>query len=139
MGKKNQRFKECFEFPMTEKNLSHNCVMAVKGKVTPLQAIRERCKNCSGAESKAVRECPFDGIRDEECPLYFLRMGKGSRATLKRIKAYCLWCCCGQSKEVRLCPATKCSLWIYRFGKRPSTVSLNASDLTEIRSTEAVF
>lgn len=38
---------------------------------------------------------------------------------LKAMRAYCLDCCCGSSNEVRLCPSTKCSLFPYRFGKRP--------------------
>jgi len=88
------------------------------GKLTPLKAIRARCLDC--AESKSgVRGCSFDGVKDTECPLHPLRMGKGARATLKRIKAYCLWCCNGQRNEVRLCPSLGCPLWQYRFGRRP--------------------
>lgn len=99
---------------------------------TPLKAIRKRCIDCSGFEIKMVRECPFDGINDTECPLYPLRIGKGSRATLKRIRAYCIWCCNDQSNEVKLCPSVKCPLWEYRFGKRPK----KASFLPEILTTE---
>ncbi len=104
-------------------------------KLTPLKAIRKKCVNCSGFELKRVRECPFDGIKDEECSLYPLRMGKGSRATLRRIRAYCLWCCLEQRHEVRLCPATKCPIWEYRFGKRPK----KGVSLPEIVTTEGVL
>ena len=99
-------------------------------RLTPLKAIRAKCIDCSGFEPKRVRECPFDGKEDELCQLYPLRMGKGSRSTLKQIRAYCLWCCIGQRKEVKLCPSTKCSLWEYRFGKRPKNTSADSKNLT---------
>ena len=83
-------------------------------RLTPLKAIRAKCIDCSGFELKEVREC-----QAEDCFLYPLRMGRGSRATLKKIRAYCLWCCNDQSNEVRLCPSVMCSLWEYRFGRRP--------------------
>ena len=103
-------------------------------RLTPIKAIRAKCIDCSGFELKRVRECPFDGINDEACPLYPLRMGKGGRATLKKIRNYCLWCCNGQWLEVKLCPSLKCPLWVYRFGKRHPQES---PSLTEIRTTEA--
>ena len=110
-------------------------------KITPLKAIRARCIACSGFELKRIRECPFDGITDERCPLYSLRMGKGSRATLKHIRSYCLWCCNDQRNEVRLCTAVQCPLWMYRFGKRPKRpkITLNPSLLMEILTTEEVL
>ncbi len=100
--------------------------MLVQGtlKNTPLKAIRLKCIDCSGFELKDVRECVFDGKDEELCPLYHLRMGKGSRTTLKAIRSYCLWCCIDQKSEVTLCPATKCSLWVYRFGHRPQKSNL---------------
>lgn len=103
--------------------------------LTPLQAIRQKCIDCSGFELNQVRECPFDGKNDKLCPLYSLRMGKGSRATLKQIRAYCLWCCIGQRDEVRQCPSVKCSLWGFRFGRRPQKCFV----LPEIATTEGVL
>lgn len=38
---------------------------------------------------------------------------------LKAIKVHCLDCCGGSREEVKLCEIKDCSLWIYRFGKRP--------------------
>ena len=99
-------------------------------RLTPLKAIRARCIDCSTGELKEVRECP-----SEDCPLYPLRMGKGSRATLRQIRTYCLWCCNDQSKEVKLCPAVRCSLWEFRFGRRPQKSNL----LPEIVTTEGVL
>jgi hypothetical protein len=93
-------------------------------KTTPLREIRKRCVDCSGGELKRVKECEFGGEREEECPFYPLRMGRGSRKTLRRIRKYCLWCCCYQKHEVKLCPVVKCSLWEYRFGKRPKSLNL---------------
>jgi hypothetical protein len=107
----------------------------MKVKSSPLKAIRAKCIACSGFELKTVRECPFDGVRDKGCPLYPLRIGRGSRATLKRIRAYCLWCCSGRRHEVRRCPAVSCPLWEYRFGKRPNKGPL----LPEICTTEGVL
>jgi len=99
-------------------------------KTTPLKAIRQKCIDCSAFELKEVRECP-----SEDCSLYPLRMGKGSRATLKKIRAYCLWCCNDQSTEVKLCPAVQCSLWEYRFGRRPQ----KRLNLSKIATTEGVL
>lgn len=104
-------------------------------KLTPLKTILKYCIDCSGFELKEVRQCPFDEKQQEECPLYDLRMGKGSRACLKRIRSYCMWCCCGQKNEVRLCPSVKCQLWVYRFGKRPQ----KRDSLAEILTTEGVL
>ena len=38
---------------------------------------------------------------------------------LKAIRAKCLDCMCWQPMEVRLCPSPDCTLYPYRFGKRP--------------------
>gem|GEM_PF-3467339 len=104
-------------------------------KKTPLKAIRAKCLDCSGGEYKEVSACPFDGKQDEECPLHPFRMGKGSRATLKSIRAYCLWCCNSQKLEIKLCPTVGCSLWEYRFGKRPQ----KCPSLPKILTTEGVL
>jgi len=99
--------------------------------LTPLKAIRKKCVDCSGGELKEVRNCQFAG-----CPLYPLRMGRGSKATLKRIRAFCVWCCCGQRNEARLCLTVRCSLWEFRFGKkRPQIGGL----LPEISTTEGAL
>jgi hypothetical protein len=37
---------------------------------------------------------------------------------LQAIRAECLLCCNGSVEEVRLCPATSCTLWLLRFGRR---------------------
>ncbi len=41
---------------------------------------------------------------------------------MKAIRAKCLDCSGGSPKEVRLCLIHTCSLYPYRFGKRPETV-----------------
>lgn len=104
-------------------------------KETPLKAIRRKCIDCSGWDKKEVRECIFDGVKDELCPLWPLRMGKGSRSTLKSIRKYCMWCCKDQPIEIKLCPSVKCSLWPYRFGKR----SQKSLSLPLIFTTEGVL
>jgi len=40
---------------------------------------------------------------------------------IKSIRLKCLDCVCGSPKEVELCPVTGCPLYLYRFGKRPTT------------------
>lgn len=42
---------------------------------------------------------------------------------LKAIRNKCLDCCNGQLGEVRLCPVVQCPLYLWRFGKRPTTVA----------------
>lgn len=39
-------------------------------KMTPLRAIREKCRECSGGSAAEVRDCPITG-----CPLYRYRDG----------------------------------------------------------------
>jgi hypothetical protein len=97
---------------------------------TPLKAIRSKCIACTCYELARVRNC-----QAKDCPLFSLRMGKGSRATLKQIRAFCLWCSNAQRDEVRQCPAVTCSLWVFRFGKRPKNASLFSKNL----ATEGVL
>jgi len=99
-------------------------------QLTPIKAIRAKCINCSGGALKEVRLCPCD-----DCILYPLRLGIGSRAVLKTIRAYCLWCSKSQRDEIKLCPSVGCPLWEYRFGKRPKKAPL----LPEILTTEWVL
>ena len=40
---------------------------------------------------------------------------------LQAIRRKCLDCVCGSPKEVELCVIPDCSLYPYRFGKRPTT------------------
>lgn len=47
---------------------------------------------------------------------------------LQAIRLKCLDCMCHQKKEVSLCPVKQCSLWPYRFGKRPSTARKNGKN-----------
>ncbi len=100
-------------------------------KNTPLKAVRQKCIDCSGNELKEIINCKF-----QNCELYLLRMGKGSRSVLKPVRAYCLWCCLGQKHEVRLCPSVACPLWEYRFGRRPKQ---NSVSFPEIVTTEGVL
>ena len=58
------------------------------------------------------------GTRNGEIHLY---------TPMKAIRRRCLDCCCGSSQEVGLCPVHSCSLYPYRFGKRPGTVKREAT------------
>ena len=39
---------------------------------------------------------------------------------IKAIRKKCLDCCCGSRKEIRECPVVECTLYPYRFGRRPT-------------------
>ena len=47
-------------------------------------------------------------------------MDKYYDTPLKSIRKKCLDCTAWQPKEVRLCPSVDCSLYPYRFGRRPT-------------------
>lgn len=88
-------------------------------KLTPLQAIRKRCLDC-GDTALGVRNCIFDGKKEDLCPLYSYRMGRQcGKPSVKLIRKYCLECCNGSSNEVKECGIEKCPLHFYRFGKIP--------------------
>jgi len=40
-------------------------------KITPLKAIRAKCRDCSGDQPKEVRRCPVT-----DCPLFIYRFGR---------------------------------------------------------------
>ena len=46
----------------------------MKEYLTPIQAIRKNCLDCSGGSVKDVRECII-----KECPLYDFRLGTNPR------------------------------------------------------------
>jgi hypothetical protein len=58
------------------------------------------------------------GTRNGEIHLY---------TPMKAIRHRCLDCCAGSAREVGLCPVHTCSLYPYRFGKRPGTVKREAT------------
>lgn len=109
-------------YTRTEKTPSQPHLKHIATKVTPANAIRQRCLDCSEVKTE-ISVCPFDGNKDILCPLYRFRLGSATRVgrggRLKAIRKYCLWCVNEQVIEVRLCPSEDCPLWIYRFGHRP--------------------
>lgn len=42
--------------------------------LTPIQAIRQMCRQCTGNQLKQIRDCTIT-----DCPLYEFRMGKNPR------------------------------------------------------------
>jgi len=50
---------------------------------------------------------------------------------LRAMREKCLDCCCGQHGQVRECPCTGCTLWPYRFGKRPGGAKRTGKPLTD--------
>ena len=95
-----------------------------------IKAIRARCLECSETELD-IKNCPFNGIDNEKCPLYPFRFGMTIQAATKKyggeltmggdekpyqfelsdvdkypskaIRAKCLDCMGGSSNEVKLC------------------------------------
>jgi len=99
--------------------------------LTPLKAIRSRCKDCSETPEE-IKNCPCfeNNGQIEKCSLWPYRLGKrpnkedkekfGDVLTpIKSIRKYCLWCCGGSTKLVRECSMVDCPLWVYRLGKNP--------------------
>ena len=41
---------------------------------------------------------------------------------LKSIREKCMDCCCENPKSIMGCPCTDCTLWLWRFGKRPESI-----------------
>jgi len=54
---------------------------------------------------------------------------RSKREPLPAIRLKCLDCMCDSTKEVELCPVKECSLWPFRFGKRPSTARKAGRDV----------
>jgi hypothetical protein len=57
-------------------------------------------------------------------------------APLKAIRKHCLDCCLGSSNEVSLCISTRCPLWLYRFGSKPTPIEVAAVAHVETHSLE---
>jgi hypothetical protein len=51
----------------------------------------------------------------------------------KAIRLKCLDCCLGSSHEVRLCPVKECTLYCYRFGRKPKAGHAN-DKMTPLRA-----
>ena len=79
------------------------------------KAIHERCLNCSCWNPSEVTNC-----KNEDCPLFGFRTGKGKQRPEKRkeaIRKYCLWCINGQHSEIKKCVSYKCPLFSYRMNQ----------------------
>jgi hypothetical protein len=88
---------------------------------TPVKAIRKFCLWCMKENKKEVLSCPA-----EKCILWKYRMGKG-RPKLRQIRQKCLECSGNSIFERNNCKLgspdkDNCSLYPYRFGKRPRTL-----------------
>jgi hypothetical protein len=95
--------------------------------LTPIEAMREKCLDCTGQHPKEIFLC-----RLTNCRIWPYRMGRRPNIELSMevlppipaIRAKCLDCSNGQPKEIRLCTAAKCHLLPYRMGRRPK-IELN--------------
>ena len=93
-----------------------------KERVILLDAIRQRCLDCSSYSYTEIENCEF-----WSCPLYPFRKsrwnnkikGASRTALLRAIRKKCLDCCLGSTEEVRNCPVKNCPLYNFRFGKFP--------------------
>ena len=96
---------------------------AYRGASGPRVAIRKHCLDCCETTTE-VANCPKGPKSGDECSLWFCRRGptvKKERAgsALKAIRARCLDCMNGSGHMVRVCPTEECSLWPFRFGRKP--------------------
>ena len=93
-----------------------------KERILLLNAIRQKCLDCSAYSYTEVEHCEF-----EDCPLFQFRKsrrdnkirGASKTALLRAIRKKCLDCCLGSPEEVRNCPVKNCPLYDFRFGKFP--------------------
>jgi len=90
--------------------------------MTPLQAIRKKCVDCSGDKPREVKQCNANS-----CPLHPYRHGKRPRVkppltALKSIRAKCLNDCGEQGDRAgsNKCPIDNCHLHKFRMGKNPN-------------------
>lgn len=60
---------------------------------------------------------------------------EGYRSPLRAIREKCIDCMCGYVPEVKRCPSTNCPLWIFRFGKNPTT-SLSRKNKDNVGGTD---
>jgi hypothetical protein len=77
--------------------------------MTLKQAIRDRCRDCQGAE--VVRTCRF-----EDCELKGLHKAKGGANRIAAIRGYCRWCMNGN--PVSLCSSPDCAIYRFRAQSR---------------------
>jgi hypothetical protein len=56
---------------------------------------------------------------------------------LKAVRMHCLDCCNGLSAEVALCTARCCSMWLFRFGRKPDAAAVAAVTEVETQPAEA--
>lgn len=89
--------------------------------LTPLEAIRCKCLNCSYDAPHEVRNCI-----NTKCALFAYRKGKRQpeyAALLKpckTIRQYCLKDCEADAIGVKECVDPRCALYHFRFGKNPN-------------------
>ncbi len=55
-------------------------------------------------------------------------------APVKAIRLKCLECCLDQAQEVQLCPVKDCTLYRYRFGRKPAASTGDGTPLRTIRT-----
>jgi len=107
--------------------------------MTPLQAIRKRCLDCSYGIHGEVNNCEL-----EHCELYPYRFGKKparkkgvrNKTSLQSCRAYCLRCCLGSKKEVSLCPVKDCALYEFRLGSNPNREMVGEAKEKQIKNIE---
>ena len=101
---------------------------------TPLKTIRGYCLTyCMLGSAPEVRLCT-----SPECPLYEMRIGKGSeKARLTPLQAIHRMCadCSDGVYGVKACPHDDCDLYRYRTGRRPRKPS--EAQKTELQALSA--
>jgi len=57
---------------------------------------------------------------------------------MKAVRKKCLDCSGESAKDVELCPIKSCTLWPFRFGKRPATAERKGKSVTVTPDKEAM-
>lgn len=87
-------------------------------KITPLQAVRAHCLECTNGDMTYVRKCP-----SVNCDVHAIRSGRNGgrvKSVLGAIRRRCLDCCGDERKRVAECEVTDCFLHPFRMGNNPN-------------------
>lgn len=104
--------------------------------MSPLEAIREKCKECEKYGFSDIRNCSFS-----DCPFHPYRQGhwpidKLGLTICRDIRSYCLALMNGSKEEVLLCSRLDCPLYPYRFGTNPNRKGIGGNPMLGTENNE---
>lgn len=98
-------------------------------RITPMKAIRLKCRECFGGASGPGVSHEIERCTDAECANFPYRLGKTPTerpryTPLKSIRRFCVQCMGGQRYLVSKCLTSECRYFQYRLGKNPARKGL---------------